>query len=263
MSDEICRELRGFSWRDYETLLRTFLGAGYIFCNFDQFNPQSTNVILRHDIDFSIKAAINIARIESILGIKSHYFVLLNTEFYNLCSPSSQAIIEEIHTLGHEIGLHFDAAPYEDKIEDIQRAAARECKILEMIIAAPVKSISFHRPAKSIQGMQDRLAGRLHAYQPQFFSSVAYFSDSQGRFRFGHPLDSEAFETKSAMQLLTHPIWWTQESVADRLDLIDNFLEERNSLLAYEAVFNCLPYAERVANQLNKKNNGAGIDNFI
>lgn len=252
MTEETVKNTCRFTYDDYKNLLETFKKSGYKFCKYDELVPYKSQVILRHDIDMSLNAALQIARIEYGLGVRAHYFVLLKTEFYNLCSPASQNIIKEIRNLGHEFGLHFDAAQYDDNIDVIQRGANIECEILEKIIAAPVESISFHRPAKSIQGMPERLAGRLHAYQPQFFSEIAYISDSQGRFRFGHPLDSEAYQNKSAMQLLTHPIWWTQEYIADRLDLIDVFLRERNSLITSEAVFNCLPYAERVANQLNK-----------
>lgn len=247
MSDAIPSPPRGFTWHDYTYLLKAFLNSGYIFSDYADLDPEKSHVILRHDIDFSLEAARDIARIEADMGIVAHYFILLRTEFYNVCSPSDLIILEEIRDLGHEIGLHFDAAQYDNQMDVIQKAVRRECEILETIVSVPVKSISFHRPAKSLQGIPNRLADRMHAYQPQFFSDISYFSDSQGAFRFGHPLDSDAFRRKAAMQLLTHPIWWTREAVSDRLDLIDRFLEGRSALLRSEAAANCKPYATRMS----------------
>lgn len=238
---------RGFTWADYLFLLKEFLKSGYRSVNYSNFDPLQSHVIIRHDIDFSFKSALDMALIEADLGISAQYFILLRTEFYNICSPSDLQIVEKIRDLGHEIGLHFDASRYEDRSDVLEAAARRECVILESIILRPVTSISFHRPAKSLLGMSNCLAGRQHTYQPKFFSDVAYYSDSQGSFRFGHPLDSEAFRARAAMQLLTHPIWWTSEPVTDRLGLIDRFLEDRSSLLRREAAANCQPYAQRLA----------------
>ncbi|WP_198291129.1 hypothetical protein [Ancylobacter sp. FA202] len=237
---------RGFTWTDYSLLIQEFLNAGYRAVSYGEFDPTQTHVIIRHDIDFSLSKALDIALIEAE-GVSAHYFVLLRTEFYNICSHSDLEIVEKIRDLGHEIGLHFDAARYEDRADVLQAAAHWECVILESIVSRPVTSISFHRPANSLLAMSNCLAGRQHTYQPKFFSDVAYCSDSQGAFRFGHPLDREAFRARAAMQLLTHPIWWTPELVPDRLDLIDRFLDGRSSLLRREAAANCQPYAKRLA----------------
>ena len=40
---------------------------------------------------------------------------------------------------------------------------------------------------------------------------MAYISDSTGRWRYGHPIESVAFNARKPIQLLTHPIWWVQE----------------------------------------------------
>ena len=72
--------------------------------------------ILRHDIDMSPQQALEIARIEAGLGIRATYTVLLTGEFYNPFEASTRALLREIKALGHDIGLHFDAAYY--RIED-------------------------------------------------------------------------------------------------------------------------------------------------
>lgn len=104
-------------------------------------------------------------------------------------------------------------------------------------------SISFHRPAQTLLGIDRKLAGRQHAYEPRFFSDIAYVSDSQGLFRYGHPLDHEAFKARRAMQLLTHPIWWPEREAVDKMALLEGFLASRASLLQTETIANCKPYA--------------------
>jgi hypothetical protein len=243
---------KGFSWDDYRTLLRAFQSSGYTFCSYSDIKPEESHVVLRHDIDFSLEAALDIARIESDLGISAHYYVLLRTDFYNLCSPSDWEVLNKIQSLGHSIGLHFDASLYEGSFEVLDVAAAKECDVLEALTSARVETISFHRPSKVLQGLDRKLAGRLHTYLPRFFNDIAYYSDSQGLFRFGHPLDSEAFSKRKAIQLLTHPIWWTPNHVADRIKLLDVFLEKRFNVLRQAAIDNCKPYAVHILKEENR-----------
>lgn len=173
-------------------------------------------LILRHDIDMSMEAAVGVARPEHQMGIKAHYFVLLRTEFYNLCSPYDWPRLQEIARLGHNIGLHFDASLYPQELDVLEENVARECEILQTILEQPVTAINFHRPAQSLLGLERNLAGRTHAYQPRYFSEIAYCSDSQGAFRYGHPHNHEAFLNRRSMQLVTHPIWWPKTPVGSR-----------------------------------------------
>lgn len=235
---------RDFSWSGYRALIRAFLDRGYAVKFFGELDPTESHVVLRHDIDFSLRAAVDIARIESDMGVRSHYYVLLQTEFYNLCSPGDWARIVEITELGHDVGLHFDASRYDANLETLEAAVSKECDILATIMGREIATVSFHRPVQSLLGLARPLAGRLHAYQPQFFSEIAYVADSRGFFRYGHPLDHEAFAAGRALQLLTHPIWWPQSEVEDKMSLLDDLLQQRQDLLLSEAIANCKPYAE-------------------
>jgi hypothetical protein len=235
---------RDFSWSGYRALIQAFLDRGYAVKLFRELDPNESHVVLRHDIDFSLRAAVDIARIEADMGVRSHYYVLLQTEFYNLCSPENWGRVVEIAELGHDVGLHFDASRYDADIETLEAAVARECDVLAAIMGREVATVSFHRPAQRLLGLVRPLAGRLHAYQPQFFSEIAYVADSRGLFRYGHPLDHEAFAAGRALQILTHPIWWPQSEAADKMSLLDDLLQQRQDLLFSEAIANCKPYAE-------------------
>lgn len=235
--------LREFSWAGYRALVNAFLAKGYQAKLFSEMDVAQSHLVLRHDIDFSLEAAVDIGRIESEIGVRAHYYVLLQTEFYNLCSPKDWVRVKSLSEMGHDVGLHFDASRYQADLGTLEKAVERECGILESIIGREVTSLSFHRPSQTLLGLENELAGRQHAYQPKYFSDIAYVADSRGLFRYGHPLDHEAFKSKMAMQLLTHPIWWPEVDVENKMWLIDSLLESREQLLLSEAIANCKPYA--------------------
>ena len=114
----------------------------------------------------------------------------------------------KIASLGHDIGLHFDITQYEGSIDEIEERAVEECALLERLSGVPTSSLSFHRPARELLNRAGTYAGRRHTYEPAFFSDIAYVSDSNGGWHHGHPTDHPAVVDGTAIQLLTHPIWW-------------------------------------------------------
>jgi hypothetical protein len=64
--------------------------------------------------------------------------------------------------------------------------------------------------------------------------NMAYISDSTGIWRYGHPLESEAYKARKPIQLLTHPIWWMQqgETALQKLErwLYTDYLESHATL---------------------------------
>ena len=229
-----------FTLDGYRDLLGALLDRGYQARGFGEAEPDQRHLILRHDIDMSLDAAEPIADIESNLGLRAYYFVLVRSEMYNPFSAGAEAVFKRLTARGHEIGLHLDASLYGNDTAMLQGAAERECALLEAATSAPVRVISFHRPAKTLLGYADPLAGRLHAYQPRFFSQMGYCSDSRGEWGHGHPLGHPALADGRALQLLTHPVWWTAEgkSPADkladfigrRIDALDRALADNSSI---------------------------------
>jgi hypothetical protein len=233
-----------FGLRGYRALLAAFQTRGYAVRGFDDAEPTERHLILRHDIDYSLDAAIPVAEIERDLGVRAAYFVLMRSEFYNPMAPDSARAIARLGALGHETGLHFDAALYEKDAGTLDDAAARECAVLENLTGAPVRTISFHRPAPALLGREGHLAGRRHTYEPRYFSHMGYCSDSRGGWHRGAPLDHPAIIEGRALQLLTHPIWWQDPPMAPAARLTQ-FLEERAARLDREMAAHSAVHAER------------------
>lgn len=93
-----------FTLKAYKKLLETLVQAGYEFYTFDDWcekEPIGKIVILRHDVDRSPKNALKVAKLEHELGIKSTYYFLIKGFAFR---PD---IVQQIATLGHEIGYHY------------------------------------------------------------------------------------------------------------------------------------------------------------
>lgn len=234
---------RGFSIEGYRALLQCLGELGYDFVFIDEIENDQPHVFLRHDVDLCLERAAQLANVEREEGVKSTYYVLLNTEFYNPFSCEGRGAIRDILSCGHRIGLHFDAAHYPDHPDTLSEAAARECDLLEKVVEAPIDSISFHRPTRSLQGRVGTIAGRAHAYEPRFFNVLPYYTDSQGAWRFGHPLDDARVQAGKAMQLVTHPIWWVEEGTGV-IDKLEGFRKCKGGRLCEKMAGNLKPFAD-------------------
>lgn len=217
----------------YGALVETFLARGYEVRGYTDTRPDARHLILRHDIDISPVAGLVIAEKEADMNVAASYFVRMRSTLYNPYSPDNHAAICRIQALGHSIGLHFDAALYDDA-GSLHAAAGQECQALESMLGHSVSMISFHRPAEFLLGLNENIAGRAHTYEARFFKDIGYCSDSRGDWYHGHPLDHEALAEGRAMQLLTHPVWWTNDPTIAVRRRLDTWLLERTNEMRRE-----------------------------
>lgn len=220
---------KDFTRAAYGALLSALLECGYRGRRFPEATADRRDLLLRHDIDLWPPAALALAEIEHERGLSADYFFLMHSPLYEPNVPETRAVMDRLLSLGHRIGLHFDAARYDDKVATQEREAARECQNLSALTGEPITLISFHRPAKSLLGRKEPIAGRAHTYQPRYFSEIGYCSDSRGRWGHGHPLDHAAVTEGRALQLLTHPVWWATDCGGDREAALAKIVEAKGS----------------------------------
>lgn len=209
-----------FSLDAYQELLLAFQSASYSFCMFEEVDQRLAEsqpfIVLRHDIDISLRAALEVARVEYHKGISATYFVPLNSPFYNTLSSPNASILCQIHEMGHQIALHVDLRPY---YGDCARALT-EIEVLARFYPYINQGlVSLHSPIALNRELVAPFPELNNVYGHFLNNEMAYISDSTGRWRYGHPLDSEAFYTHQPIQLLTHPIWWTQVGESPRKKL--------------------------------------------
>ena len=80
----------GFDLAHYRELVEAARTGGYRFAFFDS-DPQAGDVLLRHDVDLSLEAAVALAELEAELEAPATYFVMTESVFYNLASRAASS----------------------------------------------------------------------------------------------------------------------------------------------------------------------------
>lgn len=160
-----------FTYAAYEHLVVLLKGQGYTFANYKQAGLLPGKVvIMRHDVDFSLPKAVEMARLENRLGIESTYFVLLATDMYNVFSAQSHALLSEITALGHDIGLHFDEVRYQGaSLAEIKQHVLNEASILASAMGSEVDAVSMHRPSSAMLESDMQFGALYNSYSRPFF----------------------------------------------------------------------------------------------
>ena len=194
------------------------------------------DVLLRHDVDFSISMALNISKIEHSLKVKSTFFFLLSSNFYNLLSKVNVEKIHKIISLGHKVSLHWDPTVHEN-----EKTFLTEKQTFEEILGVNVDIVSIHRPKKFLNNNNRDLFGTSHTYQNRFFRDMSYLSDSAGtpvQKKINNYLNNR---NQFGLQLLLHPIWW-EKKTENPTDTLNNWLLENTDFLKSEISLNCKTY---------------------
>jgi hypothetical protein len=202
------------------------------FCTF-QNSPDTRKLLWRHDVDFSLNRSLDIARIDAEIGLQATFFIRLRSEFYNALENSQTKIIDNILSLGHEIGLHFESrydAPILDKSE-LEERIEKDSQILKFETGISVTSFSFHNPTPEIlEYKDDRYAGLVNAYSRSIMNEFDYVSDSNGFWRFQR-LDDVLSKPTGNLQVLTHPGWWHAEELSPYQRIVRMLDGRRNATL--------------------------------
>ncbi len=166
-------------------------------------------VILRHDVDFDISLAYEMALVEEEIGIRSTFFIMATCQFYNAASSKNREYLIAMSKKGFEIGLHFDPTIYGNVTqEELAHHVDEECSFLENVIGRKIVSISLHNP--SVTGKFPMFEGYNNAYSDEVFSDVAYLSDSCMNFRDKDPFIFIEEAKKRQVQIVFHPLHWSE-----------------------------------------------------
>lgn len=194
-----------FSYRSYCDLLEYIKGLGSRIVPFCAIPESGRYVILRHDIDFSVTKAEETARLDYQAEVRSTFFVLLTSPYYNPLDEENLQTLRRIMAMGHEIGLHYDCTGFDALTGEEQLCRIRSlAACLETHLGIQVKAIAQHKPAAA--GMHPQFPGYMDPYSNPFFKDIAFISDSRMLFRVQ---DVYAFfRDNPRSQAALHPIWW-------------------------------------------------------
>jgi hypothetical protein len=175
-----------FELPHYRELLEAAKAGGYRFTHFGN-DPEPGDLFLRHDVDLSLAAAVEMAEVEAELGVKTTYLLMTESVFYNLASPEGEAAMARLRDLDHAVGLH---AVHPNVTLDSR--------------FDPV--LSWHNPRPEY--MSDDVPGAVNAYGSRYFSPATYRSDSNQHWRSGCPHDELRAGAFPWLQILVHPEIW-------------------------------------------------------
>ena len=208
-----------FTLTNYKSILKLAISKEYSFSLFDTlFEYPQRSIILRHDLEFSVPIALEIAKIEHQLGLKSTYFVQLHGDFYNALELKTFHIIKEIESLGHEIALHFDSHFW--GIQDTQQLKQflliDKDTFTKYFGKAP-RLFSFHNSnAFTLSCEDDSYVGMHNVYATKYKKEFGYCADSTGFWRY-EILQNRISEAKdNVLQVLIHDAMWQDIALPPR-----------------------------------------------
>ncbi len=209
----------------------------YKFIKFDEkFNDDEKVILWRHDIDVSPNRALFMAKKEAEFGIKAYYFVQVTSIFYNVLEQKIFEIIQEIASLGHTIGIHFDASIYDTKsFNKVGYNLNFEANILKNIIKKEIEIFSIHNPTTLKNFKFDNLNyfGFFNASSPKLYKQYKYCSDSNGFWKY-ETLDNLLLNNNiKKLYVLTHPVWWQEMDMTPRDKIQRSILGRSDYSLKY------------------------------
>jgi hypothetical protein len=175
-----------FTLDHYRELLAAARAGGYRFASFEA-PPGRGDLILRHDVDLSLDAALRMAQLEAEEGATATYFLMTESVFYNLASPEGVSALARLRELGHRVGLHavYPSFALDERFDPV---------------------VAWHNPDPEY--MTAPVSGAVNVMQDGWFDPPMYRSDSNQRWRFGCPHEELRAGAFPWLQLLTHPEIW-------------------------------------------------------
>ena len=175
-----------FDLDHYAELLEAAKAGGYRFAFFEGA-PQAGELILRHDVDLSLDAALRVAELEAEAGARATYFLMTGSVFYNLASHEGERALERLRELGHRVGLHavYPRLDLDERFDPV---------------------VAWHNPDPEY--MRAPVDGASNVMADPWFDPETYRSDSNQHWRSGCPHEALRDGAFPWLQLLTHPEIW-------------------------------------------------------
>jgi hypothetical protein len=170
--------------------------------------PEPGDLLLRHDVDLSLEAAVRLAEIEAEAGASSTWFLMTRSVFYNLDSEAAERAVARLRELGGRIA-HHAVWPHIDLDERFEPAVA------------------WHNPDPAY--MTDPIEGAANVMAAPWFDPACYSSDSNRQWRTGCPHERLARGELEWLQVLVHPEIWVFDGSTMR-ETMESFLDAERSL---------------------------------
>ena len=197
-----------YSLDAYRDLVRGLIATGRRFASFTDPGDGDERVLLRHDVDFSLAMAVELARVNAELGVAGTFCVLPRSAIYNLASPSAQMLLAELRGLGQHLALHWDA-PQEASDLPLETHILVDFARANASVADLSPAFSIHAPPPSMHAIVETLhvPGLTNMSSARFTQDLEYRSDSNLRYSIDE-WRVVLHDSTRPLHLLFHPLNW-------------------------------------------------------
>jgi hypothetical protein len=229
--------MNAFSYKEYVHIIE-WVKSNYNILQFKDITKDTSEFcVIRHDVEYSIDRAYNLAKLEETMGLKTTYLVQTKSNCYNALSVKNIPILREIHNMGHTIGLHVHCGLL-NTYDSVTDMITLDIEILSKALGVDVTVFSFHRPTAELLTSNLKTPGLINTYSDLYFHpyvgrtpvklNVRYMSDSNHSWKYGYPTTSN----NSKLQLNFHPFSWTKSGQENTPNFKTLILEKNEEMIS-------------------------------
>ena len=212
-----------YSKESYRSLLKLSLQQVYRFISFlDKPDTHDRCIYLRHDVDYSLSMALELAEINASLGVQGTFFLLVRSQVYNLLSHWSLNDVREIHALGQHLAFHYALPPTIPACDnELAAFILADFDTVQSDLPELEPVFSWHNPTPELikRGLHLKVPGLVNVYSARFIEDMPYYSDSNMRYSVADFETIIGQENHPALHLLFHPLNWVAGG-ADMLEIL-------------------------------------------
>ena len=199
--------VRPYSVDAYRELLGRLVKDGWSFAGFLDESPADGRAIyLRHDVDYSLELAVELAELNHELGVGGTFFIQVRAQLYNVFAQHETARIRRLRSLGQRIALHYVGG---GKSDVGVAGVLADFELLKRVEPKLDPVFSWHNPTQAFfEDPELQVPGLVNVYGERFFQDMPYFSDSVHRVSVDELVSAVVNEKSSEFQLLLHPVNW-------------------------------------------------------
>lgn len=240
-----------FSYDDYREIIRIIKSTGR-YTDYKHAIERDKFVIMRHDVEYSVERAYDLAKVEESMDFTSTFFFQWTNNSYNLLSRRNMDMIRDMHERGQTIGLHYALNGLTD-MQQARKQIVKEMDMLSEMCGFKIDTFSVHRPSNDILRENIKLPNILNAYQDEFFTfaeevnestpvAVKYLSDANHIWRYGYP-DEANISGYDKVQILVHPFAWHKKGY-DNFNNYVALVEEKYAQMIESIDAECKDFGE-------------------
>lgn len=221
-----------FTYNHYKECINLGKELGLCFFSMHDFlneKPKNNFIVMRHDVDLSLKHALRMAEVEESLDINSTYFIRTDGVF-NPFDGKNLEMLKRISKLGHEIGFHYEFK--HESLANFKKYFLNNKKKFETLLGKKIYGAALHKTKKInssneanklniVEDFLTELDLEYDAYSGKFMKKIKFISDSQYKWREGCMCTH--IKKASRLCILTHPIWWSSKTTS-LVSLIEELL---------------------------------------